>query len=294
MKNALSRLARQWRGETRSKPACPAPREAGSVAPADPVSALIERVEASPHGRETLDARFLTIDDRVAFLYLEKVACTYIKNILVQEAFGSLEGFDPSYYLELWGKNNLIHTLAFEGLRTNGRDVLRSDRATITFCRNPYGRFLSAYFDKIVNPPEIEKPGFQWVRREILFKQVRQRNKAGVQAMAGGIRLEDFARFVAEQDEGARDKHWAHQHSLNLAHVHTANETIRIETLDETFPGLWERYMGRPLPRVAKPERNVSRKHHGLDKSIADIIYKTYERDFDLFGYARSSWQDFA
>lgn len=119
---------------------------------------IIGKIENRPGGNLSLDEHFLkTPREDVFFLFLEKVGCTTLKHLLIQTFWGDISSINPEYYMDGWAEKNLIHAISSEALTINGRDVLnKRDAKIITFCRNPYDRFVSAYVDKIVNTPKNE------------------------------------------------------------------------------------------------------------------------------------------
>jgi hypothetical protein len=220
----------------------------------------------------------------VFFLFVEKVGCTFLKHVLISEMLGSISEIDPSYYFKGWQKHNLIHTVAHEVLRVDGREVLaRPDARIITFCRNPYGRFVSAYRDKIVNLPELEADHLLWVRREILFRKIRMAK--GLRRLSASdytVSIRDFADYVSRTSSADRDKHWAEQHLLNLADVIAPAEVIKLEDFDKRLGDVWKTFIGTTLEPTSDYERNHTRlPHRLLDEETANMIYDIYCRDFE-------------
>jgi hypothetical protein len=256
-------------------------------------TAYIYEIESRPLGLLTLEEHFLrSPHPDVFFIFLEKVGCTFIKHLLVHEMIGDVSRIDPEYYLPGLQPINIVHALSHEALRVDGRDVLSSQSAnTITFCRNPYARFISAYLDKIVDPPALELPYFCWIRREILFRKARSAVAGKAIEWADRITLREFAEFIQSQPAEQRDKHWAEQWSLNLADMVEHQEIIRIERFKEDLPVVWRKYFGRDIPTGPSFLRNTTKVKLSLDKDTADIIYAIYEKDFEIFGYDAESWR---
>ena len=174
----------------------------------------------------------------------------------------------------------------------DGRDVLTSHSAiTITFCRNPYARFISAFLDKIVDPPALEIPYFYWIRREILFRKARFAVQGKITEWTDRVSLREFAEFVQSQNPEERDKHWAEQWYLNLADKIDHQEVVPIERFEESLPLIWNKYLNRDFPDSPTILRNRINSKLVLDEDTAEIIYDTYRKDFDLFGYDVESWR---
>lgn len=250
-------------------------------------------IENRPNGRLALDEHFLRSPHRdVFFVFVEKVGCTFLKHVLVNEMIGDVSLLDSEYYSPGLQPINLIHALSHEALRVDGRDVLRSGSVrTISFCRNPYSRFVSAFVDKIQNPPNLELPYFCWIRREVLFKKARHAAQGNHVTFASEISIDEFADFVYSQAVDQRDKHWAEQCSLNLADKVKHQEVIPIERIGLELPRIWREYFGKDFVN-----RNYIKNSSGNSKPIiterlASKIYQIYKNDFDVFGYDIDSWR---
>ena len=256
---------------------------------------FIKSIEGRPLGNLVLDEHFLrSPTENVFFIFVEKAGCTLLKSILIDQMIGDYKNIDPKYYYSIWSERNVIHALSHELLRVDGRQVLTSSNPRlITFCRNPYTRFLSAYRDKIVNPPTSELDYFQWIRREVLFWKLRQSQSPGrLTKAAAAVSLLDFAAFVLAQPPAARDKHWAEQHLLNLVDVVPPHVVVRLEDFDTTFPEIWKSTIGTDLPDISAIDRNsTARSAAVLDEETARLIHAIYVRDFELFGYDKESWR---
>lgn len=256
--------------------------------------AKIAAIDATPAGSFVLDGHFLkSPNSQVFFLFVEKIGCTFLKQTLIHAMYGDLNQLDPQYFMAGWTHRNLVHAFAAEILAVDGRQVLRDQAAgIITFCRNPYDRFLSAYHNRILRLEEAELPLFYWHRRSILFNAARNGSLAGgMQRFAAGISIDDFARFVRDTPPHLRDVHWMEQHRLNLADFVTPAALVRFEDFDAQFRAVWQTYIGGE-GALSGAEKNASGKPAGgLQAETAAIVYDIYRRDFDLFGYAEESWR---
>lgn len=168
------------------------------------------------------------------------------------------------------------------------------DAKVVTFCRNPYDRFISGYVNKILNPPPLERTFFKWIRREILFERARLARDGHEIEWIDHFSLRDFARFVAAQHPAQRDRHWADQRHLTLVEAFTPARIIKLEDLDRGLSLVWLDLIGREFPDTSNFVRNSSRRaERVLDEETAEIIYMIYQRDFEIFGYERGSWSEF-
>jgi hypothetical protein len=255
----------------------------------------IGAIESSPYGRICLDNHFLrSPNPNVYFLFVAKVGCTFVKHILIEALLGSTHDIDPSYYHKGWTHHSLVHAIAHEVLRVDGRGVINNPEArVIAFCRNPYARFVSAYYDKIVRHPEPEAEYFTWIRREIFFSHARHSmDQLQTEKLISEISLSDFARFIAQNRDVEHDIHWAPQHHLVLHRFLNASHILRLEDLDRQLEPLWQDMIGTAMPYPLNHARNPGAgTRQALDKDTADIVFDLYEADFVAFGYDRDSWR---
>ncbi len=243
-----------------------------------------------------LDTHFLrTPCPNTFILYVDKIGCTFVKHMIVDNLYGDIYMLDPSFFLEGWSHHGILHFLAGEAITVDGRSVLsQPDAKIITFCRNPYSRFVSAYFNKILSPNPTELDHHQWVRREIMSKLLKSgRYEGDLQSFAEGVTLRHFAEFVRDTPPSERDLHWTEQWHVNLEDLIPDRHLVRFESFDRDFEDAWRRLVGEWPTTTCKMQRNSSSRPRGvLNKSTADIIYEIYREDFVRFDYARDSWMD--
>ena len=124
-------------------------------------------------------------------------------------------------------------------------DVARLDAEAFrfTFVRDPYGRALSAFADKVVRKRKQARPFYRWLGR--------------VEAPA----FIDFLRFL-EDGGGLSDAHWAPQADLMLLPVTEFHFVGRLERLEADLSSVVERVFapGAPLQmRRAGPRTDSHR-----------------------------------
>lgn len=259
-------------------------------------SQLISAIEALPGGKASLDLHFLrSPNPKVFFVFVEKVACTSVKQALFTASFGNLYDLDPDYFFEGWKHHDLLHAFSHETFLVDGREVLASkDSKIITFCRNPYTRFVSAFANRVADPREPDSAFAQWTRREVLFNGARNgRFSHSISMLSKGIGLGDFARYVQDSPVNTHDVHWMSQHLINLAGKIDPISIVRFENFQDEFRAAWEEHVGTPFPILKRQERNRStRSAYSYDRNTAAMVRDIYKEDFEIFGYDTDSWAD--
>ena len=266
---------------------------AASLSPSDLVKVLEHRLP----GPAVLDSHFLrSPDSQTVFLFVDKVACTYVKQTLYSEMLGDLHRLNPEYFWSGLDHLGLLHVFTEQLLAVDGREVLADPtKNIITFCRNPYDRFLSAYYNKIQTDRAVEAHHRQWLRREIVLKLLRAgKCPGGLDEFAAGVTSAHFAEFVRLTPPWERDIHWTEQHRVNLVDLIRPTALIRFEAFQEEFLTAWDRYVGYRPQIWENFERNRSGKPRGLiSEQIAEIVFEVYRKDFELFGYEADSWRTY-
>jgi hypothetical protein len=173
-----------------------------------------------------------------------------------------------------------LHDILDEELR----DLLRGPSTyRFTFVRNPYSRLISAYRDKILNLNGNPK-----YRHSLRLAPEREPSFA------------EFVRAVAATPDEGCDWHWMSQHRAAMCDIIDYDFIGRLERLDDDFHWVLGN-IGR-TPDVACDVGNLNRyrptEEDGLggcsclyDEAMADLVWRRYRRDFELFGYERESWK---
>lgn len=159
---------------------------------------------------------------------------------------------------------------------------------SFTFVRNPYGRVLSAYLDKLAEPraPKApRKPG----------------RGPGYRAYPGygENSPEGFARFLAFLDDGGlhADRHWWPQADLLYQPAERFSFIGRLERMVEDMGRVLAdngcdpaaaRALDAPHPLEARRRqtRTVEREAAFYTPRGREIVARLHARDFALFGYA--------
>ena len=157
------------------------------------------------------------------------------------------------------------------------------------FVRNPYARLVSAWADKFQGKALV--PGNSFVDKYLAY-----RNAADLTLPCGADHTLSFAQFVAFATATALcrvDAHWQTQEDmLNMPGI-MLDHVGKVETFDDDFLTVLD-HIGRgpDVLHSAAPYLNTSSHRPWRDyysQSLADDVYRAYERDFDMFGYTRAS-----
>lgn len=106
------------------------------------------------------------------------------------------------------------------------------------------------------------------------------------------VSIKDFVAFVESTPEHLRDKHWISQHLLNLCDVINIDRIVKLEKFNQEIIEIWKNLFDLEIDLGLNLCANkVMRNKTYLTKEIADDIYRIYEKDFNIFGYERDSWE---
>ena len=165
------------------------------------------------------------------------------------------------------------------------RTVLKGDGAfRFTFVRNPYDRLGSAYRDKVLNAAGLHPEGYDH----------------GL-ALAGGEKpgFDAFVRAVAATDDERCDVHWMSQHRCGLFDIVDFHHVGRVETFQADMRLILARIAGPEAADARLAGVNVSRIPFdqqgardaiGFTEELAELAFRRFQRDFELFGYDQASY----
>lgn len=236
---------------------------------------------------------WMTESGSVAYRVVPKCACSTIGQILYFSDHGQFfdgDIHDAETGLFKWNQ---------EENRARIEDGVFSDAVPVFTCvRNPFTRILSAFFDKICG---IQRNGQRY--RGNLVPQVMQ--SYGVEVDGDFDQIASFRRFLLFARDTVRfrqpmdpDIHWSPQ----AGHVGTLianggryDRIVQTETFDTGMRAVLDGLSLRhPVDLSALPRFNESAGHgprraHPVAAYFDDLslhlVWETYRRDFELFGY---------
>jgi chondroitin 4-sulfotransferase 13 len=164
------------------------------------------------------------------------------------------------------------------------------------FVRNPYARLRSAWQNKFAYG---HASGYS---RSIRRRELpRLRRFAAARSLAGAagdaaIPFTTFLAYVESQPSGRRDHHWDDQHRVLLMHRIHYQRCFRLEGEFATgMAQIFDRIglTGTATQRILCTQMNASPREEApvFTADLAARVHALYRRDFELFGYARDSWQ---
>lgn len=149
------------------------------------------------------------------------------------------------------------------------------------FVRNPYDRLVSTYFNQVARPTKFSRG---------LFRDGMHKAFWRYDGMHPGMGFSDFAHLVA----GIRDN-LANPHFKSQADFLTDDLTGdlmpgfigRFEQLQADFDWICHRLGADTvrLPVLNRSARNLW--PHYYTRELADVVYRRFQADFELFGYSR-------
>ncbi|WP_431289953.1 sulfotransferase family 2 domain-containing protein [Burkholderia cepacia] len=254
-------------------------------------------ISDQPYGDDLIRAGVLrTPNDKVVFKHVEKIGCTTLKTILIELLYpGALKLPANLYHHDLRATTyDLTHNIAYDVLRVEVNDYILQNCLWVTFCRNPYDRLMSCYRDKVIGSRASEQEYSNFMRREILFHEMRSNRYCREHFNDDGIpTFETFVRFVCSSGAPS-DMHWRPQLLMNAADLAPNMRLIRFETFSADLTRVFAEELGIELALEERKNTSPSRPEDKIlkyDAELAELVFETYRTDFEFFGYDRNSWK---
>jgi len=224
------------------------------------------------------------VQQKLIYVNVPKCASTSIKMMLSRLVGRTVASFEQ------------LHNRKYSGLQSpfqigmSAFHRLATDSATLrfSFVRNPYERLVSAWADKFQDRYLVAGDSF-------IDKYLAHRKAVDPSLPRGEHRMLTFADFATYATATASlrvDAHWGLQDDILgmprlaldfIGHVETFARDIE-RVLDHVRA---DRLLGQAalMPLRASPHNSWPLYS---PQSLADRVYRAYERDFDRFGYPRA------
>jgi hypothetical protein len=221
---------------------------------------------------------------RIVYVCVPKAASSRIKMSLSSLLGRQLSSFEEANKRKLSGLKAPHHV----GLSFFYQLAMDAGTLRFSFVRNPYARLVSCWADKFQNKPLIAGDSF-------VEQYLDARTHVDSSLPAGGgqtLSFPDFTRFVAEPAVRRLNAHWQCQHELVEGPAITLDFIGRVESFDKDFVRVFD-HVGATDVLRSKTRQPINVSSHRPWKDyytteLAAAVYRTYERDFDLFKYPRS------
>lgn len=166
------------------------------------------------------DKVIVTDEFKLIYVPIAKNSNSYIKSIFLYNVYGD---YDPFYYTPISYQEKTGSHL-FQSARS-ARSIDGYER--IVVLRDPFKRFLSAFYDKVIN---------KYPRRIDYIKEIKGANNSG------GVTFKEFVDYMLRIPDWRRNHHFRSQSSYyqllnNYGHIG------RVENLDDTVSFLKSRGM---------------------------------------------------
>jgi hypothetical protein len=220
---------------------------------------------------------------KLLYIVVPKAASTRIRATLLRVASDYSRSPRPARWLEFGTRGPRSMTVSsFFRLATSPQTL------KFSFVRNPYAKAVSCWADKFHGKPLVRGD-------PLINMYLARRHEADKRLPAGRDRTLSFSEFVIFATSIAR--HRCDSHFQLQADI-VSMPGIRLDLIGKVETFLQD--IGRVLDHLQAAESvrreamkplNQSRHAHWPNyytPELARRIYSTYERDFDLFGYARA------
>ena len=213
------------------------------------------------------------------YFAVDKVANSTIKQCLFEIEYSSV-GKNP---LTLFDKRCSPLLSPYQLPDDLKQEVFRSDKYfRFAFVRSPYSRLLSCYLDRIQR--RTSNP------RRDLNKELKKRGLDPAE-----VSFEDFLRVVCEQPSAIQNSHWRRQYDDLCFDLIRFDHIGKFENLWKEMAYVSERVFGALMPQmrdrgINKAPRSTHSDQHVRNyytQELADLVYESYSRDFESFGYER-------
>jgi hypothetical protein len=243
-------------------------------------------IQHSPDAHETID---LVQAHKLIYLQNPKVASTSIRRFLAELSNKKIFGL-RRYQTGEFGNPPRIRHL---GLKNFYQLSIDPNTFVFSFVRNPYDRLVSAWANKFKNYPLITSAqSKRW--RPVIDTYLKVRHEIDPKLPFGegkSLSFEDFIRYsclVADKDI---EKHVALQTKLINIPGLKLGFVGKFENFQTDFMKVHEK-INTPdylIEKLKQTKNNSSRSHFSeyFSTELANEVFKSYELDFNEFGYSR-------
>lgn len=221
-------------------------------------------------------------EHRLLYVSVPKCASTTIKSVL-----SALHGRAAVAPTKIHNRRHTgLPSPSHIGISNFYRLVNSPGTLRFAFVRNPYARLVSAWADKFQNKPLVAGDSF-------IELYLAHRAATDPALPCGPDKTLSFAQFVDFAIATAHSRVDAHWHSqadlLDMPGI-ALDFVGKVECFGRDFERVLQHVDAGPRLRYAIGVRNGSRHLPWPDyysDSLAARVYRTYQRDFDSFGYVR-------
>lgn len=252
---------------------------------------FIEREATDPSGSFT---SWVSPKHNYLFLGVGKTASTRIKlSLHILEGYQVLER--PFPWLHARSRPDGSYVPKLSDFSTEKLVEILTSPKWFRFCfvRNPYHRLFSAYKSNIMLEMEPPSPFYNRIKEQI---RTTRDYPVGAGERAGTVAFRDFVRYVQDTIDKIPDYHWC-----------TLRWGLRPDLINYDFVGHVENFehdFKRVLLRLGvdadvhasllEPVNQSGLQRIPLaavyDWKLADQVYDMYKKDFDTYGYDKTSW----
>lgn len=219
----------------------------------------------------------ISLKNKYVYVETPKVACSTIKVTLQKMELGVLDSGDEDSNIN-WHDRESSPLLQPSQISNLKSFLLRDDIYKFCFVRNPYGRLLSAYLNKIAgNKPQ---------KRNLLLQLGYNPTD-----LSKSISFETFVDAVVEQPISMMNIHWRTQYYQTFQDGIEYDFIGRFESFNDDFSNVLNVLYGENKPIITNDFRHKTSANDQIIEHYTDTlknkVYEKFKIDFEYFGYAR-------
>ena len=228
---------------------------------------------------------------KVIYCYLPKVGCTTFKYLLAKEDQPDIQDIDDVeadgqprvHSLEFLGNHSVVPLIKYTVEEAQCR---LENYHKLIVVRHPFSRLLSAYNNKI-----YPKGWYVDKYAEVINEYFEDNT-----VLERGLSIAQFIELLVERTEQFHNPHWTSYYEQCFPCDIQYQQILKLETIQTEFPSLLYHIFGSAsnidhlpnlnhVPMAKTGQNDTDAIFINQSEALISGLVKTYQKDFDLFGY---------